>query len=303
MALARWYASIRTNDPAVARRAATRGRLARLCQYAMLTVVAGILLLPALWLVLSSLKPPSEAMVFPPELLPRAISWSNYPDALTAQPFLVFVRNTLLVVLLNLVGVLLTASMAGYAFARLRFRGRTALFALCLSTMMLPYVVTLIPTFVMFRVLGWVNTFWPLTVPSFFGGGAFNIFLFRQFFLTLPYELDEAARMDGASSLQIWWRIVLPLSQPVLATVAVFNIVYHWNDFLYPLIFLDTRDHFTLALGLTAYQMLMGNVGLVQQWTYLMAASTTMIVPILILFFFAQRYFMRGIALTGFAGR
>jgi multiple sugar transport system permease protein len=280
-----------------------RLRLGQTLAYIGLTTVAVLFLLPAAWLVSSSLKPPADALAFPPTFIPEQVWWSNYPEALTAQPFHLYLRNTLVIVVVNLIGVLLTASMAGYAFSRLRFRGRRLLFGMCLSTMMLPYVVTLIPTFVMFRLLGWINTFLPLTVPAFFGGGAFNIFLFRQFFMTLPYDLDEAARVDGASSLQIWWRIILPLSQPVLATVGVFNVVYNWNDFLYPLIFLDTRDYFTLALGLRAYQMMLGNIGVIQQWTYLMAASTIMLVPIMILFFFAQRYFMRGIVMTGFAGR
>ncbi|MBI2939858.1 MAG: carbohydrate ABC transporter permease [Chloroflexi bacterium] len=260
------------------------------------------MLMPAVWLISTSLKLPGAEMSFPPELIPRVVSWDNYPKALTSQPFLLFFRNTMLIVALNLVGVLLSASLAGYAFARLRFRFRSALFGLCLSTMMLPYVVTLIPTFIMFRVLGWTNTFLPLTVPAFFGGGAFNIFLFRQFFMTLPYELDEAARVDGASSLQIWWRIILPLSGPVLATVAIFNVVYHWNEFLMPLIFLNTPDRFTMALGLRMFQMSMGNYGH-GQWALLMAASTSMIMPILVLFFAAQRYFMRGIVMTGLAGR
>lgn len=274
----------------------------RVLQYLIVTLFAGILLLPAAWLISTSLKIPGAEMTFPPELIPKQISWSNYPVALTTQPFHLFFRNTLLIVILNLIGVLLTGSMAGYSFARLRFRLRGVLFSLCLSTMMLPYVVTLVPTFILFRVIGWTNTFLPLTVPAFFGGSAFSIFLFRQFFLTLPFELDEAARVDGASSLQIWWRIILPLSGPVLATVGIFSVVFNWNEFMGPLIFLNTPDRFTLALGLRMFQMSMGTYG-VGQWALLMAASTSMIVPILILFFVAQRYFISGIVMSGLAGR
>jgi multiple sugar transport system permease protein len=284
-------------------RAGVRRRLGRAVVQLGLLALAVASVLPAAWMVSSSLRPPDTPLAFPPELWPGELWWSNYVSALTAQPFHLYFGNTLTIVVLNLAGVLTTASMAGYAFARLRFRGRGVLFALCLSTMMLPYVVTLVPTFILFTTLGWINTPLPLIVPAFFGGGAFNIFLFRQFFMTLPHELDEAARVDGATSWQIWWLIVLPLSRPVVATVAVFNAVHNWNDFLYPLIFLNTNDRFTLALGLRAYQMMAGNVGIIQQWTYLMAASTVMVVPIVALLALCQRYFVRGVVMSAVAGR
>jgi multiple sugar transport system permease protein len=195
-------------------------------------------------------------------------------------------------------GTLITASMMAFAFARLRFPGRGFLFGLVLSTIMLPGIVTLIPTFIVFRYLGWINTLLPLIVPSWFGGGAFNIFLIRQFFMTLPYDLDEAARIDGASNFRIYWNILLPLSKPVLATVAIFSFIYHWNDFFHPLIYLQDTSKWTMAIGLQGFKDLYST-----SWNLMMAASTAMITPLLVLFFLAQHYFVSGIHLTGIAGR
>jgi len=257
-----------------------------------------VMLLPFLWMLTTSLKQTGKEFSFPPQWIPDPVVFANYPQALTAMPFELFLRNTLAITITALAGVLLTSSMVAFGFARLRFPGRDTMFMVLLSTMMLPGVVTLIPSFILFRTLGWLDTFAPLTVPYWFGGGAYNIFLFRQFFLTLPYELDEAARMDGASSFAIYWQIVLPLSGPVLATVGVLGFLYFWNDFMGPLVYISSMEKRTLALGLRAFQGLYGT-----QWNLMMAASTVMVLPVIALFFAAQRYFIGGIALSGMAGR
>lgn len=268
--------------------------------YIVLTVGGFVLLMPFLWMVSTSLKTPAQAYVFPPKWIPNPIDWSTYPRALSRLPFHMYFKNTVIITALNIGGVLVTATLTGYAFARLRFPAREQLFGLCLATMMLPGVVTLIPRFILFRNLGWINTFAPLTVPAWFGGGAFNIFLARQFFRTIPIELDEAARIDGASSWRIWLTIILPLSQPLLATLGVFSFVFHWNDFLGPLIYLYDEELFTISLGLKMYQALM-HIELV--WSDAMAASVVTTLPVIALFFFAQRYFMRGMVMSGLAGR
>ncbi len=257
-----------------------------------------ILCLPLLWLISTSLKERGHEFLVPPELVPHPILWQNYPEAMTALPFGLYFANTMIVVVMSEIGTLLTASMAAFAFARLRFPGRDFLFVLVLSSLMLPNVVTLIPKFVIFRILGWVNTLLPLWVPLWFGGGAFNIFLIRQYTMTLPLELDEAARIDGASNWQIYTRVILPLIGPALATVAIFTFIYSWNDFLEPLIYLHDETKRTLALGLLGFQDLYST-----EWNLMMAASAVLIIPVVVVFLFAQRYFIRGISLTGLAGR
>ena len=224
--------------------------------------------------------------------------WYNYVRAMTVLPFHLFVKNTLIITLSATAGSILTASLAGFAFARLRFPARGFLFGLCLSSMMLPYAVTMIPQFILFKSLGWVNTLLPLTVPAWFGGGAFFIFLCRQFFMTIPYEYDDAARIDGAGEWQIWARVILPLSRPVLATIAVFSFVNHWNDFMGPLIYLHSMEKRTIAVGLRTYLGMEGT-----DWNYLMAAAVASTIPILVLFFSAQRYFVKGVVMSGLAGR
>jgi multiple sugar transport system permease protein len=214
------------------------------------------------------------------------------------MPFHLFFLNTMTIIVGALAGVLLTSSLVAFGFARLRFPGKTVLFGLLLSTMMLPSIVTLIPQFILFKQLGWYNTFLPLIVPYWFGGGAFNVFLMRQFFMTIPTEMDEAARIDGASDFTIFWRIMLPLSGPVLATVGVLGFLHFWNDFLGPLIYIVSMEKRTLALGLRAFQGLYST-----QWNLMMAASTVMVIPVIALFFAAQRYFVKGVVLTGLTGR
>jgi multiple sugar transport system permease protein len=291
---------------ATARARPADGSRSRLLSEALRTVlwhlpmiVFGVVLLtPFCWMLSTSLKEEGREFLLPLELLPNPVVWRNYPQAMTTLPFPLYFWNTIVITVLSLTGTVVTGSMAAFAFARLRFPGRAMLFTLLLSTLMLPEAVTLIPKFIIFRNLGWVNTLNPLWVPWWFGGGAFNVFLLRQFLMTLPHDLDEAARIDGASSLQIYWLVLMPLSVPALITVAIFSIIRTWNDFLEPLIYLHDEKLRTLALGLRGFQDLYKT-----DWTLLMAASTVIILPVLLLFFVAQRYFIRGIHLTGLAGR
>lgn len=263
----------------------------------VLTAGAIVMSLPFFWLLSSSLKEPARIWLFPPQWIPSPVRWENYSEALTAAPFHLYLFNTLIIVLANEVGILLTASMAGYSFARLRFRGRELVFTILLATIMLPWAVTLIPRYIMFKSLGWLDTFLPLIVPEWFGGGAFNIFLLRQFFRTIPRDFTDAARIDGAGEFGIYWRIVLPLIKPALTVVAIFTFLNNWNDFMGPLIYLTSPKNFTISLGLAAFKGLYTT-----QWHYLMAASTATILPVLVLFFVAQRYFIQGIVLSGIKG-
>ena len=266
--------------------------------YLLLSAVALVLALPLLWLVSTSFKTGSQTFLMPPKWIPDPIVGSNYPEAFRAVNFGRYFWNTIYITLNATLGTLGTASIAAYAFARLRFPLRGLLFGLVLSTIMLPGIVTLIPTFIVFRMLDWIDTFKPLVVPHWLGGGAFYIFLFRQFFMTIPLELDEAAQVDGASNFRIYWRILLPLSTPVLATVAIFSFINHWNEFFTPLIYLQSPDKWTMAIGLQSFKDLYST-----SWNLMMAASTVMIVPLLVLFFAAQKYFTQGIQMSGIAGR
>ncbi|UCH33600.1 MAG: carbohydrate ABC transporter permease [Armatimonadota bacterium] len=222
--------------------------------------------------------------------------WENYPRALKTFPFLLYTRNTLYIAVLVVIGTLLSASIVAYGFSRITWPGRNIIFILVLATMMLPDQALVLPRFIMFRHMGWIGTFKPLVVPAFFGT-AFDIFLLRQFFLTLPGELSDAARIDGCSELGILWRIIMPLSKPALATVALLTFIWAWLDFMGPLVYLNDESMYTLALGLAAF---LGRHG--ADWSGLMAAGTVVIAPIIVIFFFAQRTFIRGIALTGMKG-
>jgi multiple sugar transport system permease protein len=223
--------------------------------------------------------------------------WRNYPEAWTAKPFTRYTLNTLIITAAAIAGQVLSASLVAFGFARLRFPGRGFLFLVCLSAMMLPSQVTMLPQFLIYRSLGWIDTFLPLIVPSYLGGGAFFIFLFRQFFMTLPRELDESARLDGASSFRVYWNILLPLCRPILATVAVFSFIAHWNEFMAPLIYLNSPEKMTLALGLRVFQ------GAYTSYLHLlMAAATLALIPILVVFFLAQKHLVKSIVLSGIKG-
>lgn len=275
-----------------------RNALVALMWHIVLSAFGILLIAPLVWLVSTSLKEPSAIFTLPPQWIPNPARFQNYPEALTAQPFGRFFTNTMLITVLATVGTLLTSSMAAFAFARLRFPLRSVWFAFMLSTLMLPSIVTLIPTFILFRYLRWIDTFYPLIVPFWFGGAPFFIFLLRQFFLTIPLDLDEAARIDGASNYRIYWQVILPLAKPALATVTIFSIINHWNEFILPLIYLHSTDKWTMAIGLQGFSDLYST-----QWHWLMAASTVMVLPLIILFFSAQRYYLEGIHMSGLGGR
>ena len=270
-----------------------------------LWLVCAAALTPFLWMVATSLKTLESTMAYPPTLWPRPIAWVNYLDVFRSEKanFLLWTRNTLIIAVLGVVGTTLSSALVAYGFAKMRFAGRRVLFVVMLSTMMLPFPVTMVSLFALFRWLGensgmaWLGTFKPLWVPMWFGS-AFNIFLLRQFFMTIPDELSEAARIDGCSDFGIFWRVVLPLSKPALAVVALFAFMGIWNDFLGPLIYLQRPEQFTLALGLQNFQSKAGGTS----WHLLMAASVLVILPAILLFFLAQRTFIEGIATTGSKG-
>jgi ABC-type glycerol-3-phosphate transport system permease component len=259
--------------------------------------VAFLLLIPFAWMVSSSFKTPREVFETPTTWIPQPIQWENYARAFNSMPVLLFTRNTVLITFLSIAGYLISGSLVAYAFARMRWPGRDVWFIILLSTMMLPPQVTIIPLFVLFRKLHWIDTFYPLVVPAFLTGWPFFIFLLRQFLLTIPEELAEAARVDGAGHLRIYWSVMLPLLKPALATVAIFAFLLHWNDFFGPLIYLTSEKNFTLALGLMAFASKHQN-----EWNLLMAVSLIMLLPTLFVFFFCQRYFVEGITLTGTKG-
>jgi ABC-type glycerol-3-phosphate transport system permease component len=264
--------------------------------YAVLLAGATVLLIPLWWMVTTSVKHPSEVFAFPPTLLPKQFLWSNYTDVFSKAPFGLYFRNTLAICVMDLIGTLISASMVGFSFARLRWRGRDTLFLITLATMMLPGAVTLIPRYLIFKELHWLDTYYPLWVPSFFGY-AFFIFLMRQFYTTVPLDLDDAARIDGCSILRVWWQIAVPLTKPALTACAIFTFNSTWNDFMGPLIYVSSDKKLTLALGMMAFRG-----PHVTDWHYLMAASTIALLPVLVLFFFAQKYFIQGVVFTGVKG-
>jgi len=270
-------------------------------RYLIIAVLGFVFLLPFLWMVSASLKTMQDLVRIPQPFFPEVAHWSNYRVAWTSAPFTRWTINTVVVTVIRIVGTLISCTLVAYGFAFTRFKGRDVFFLLLLSTMMLPYQVTLIPTFLLFHQLGWINTFLPLTVPSFFGS-AFYIFLLRQFFLTLPKELDDAARIDGCNSLGIYWRIVLPLSQPAIAAVTAFTFIGSWNDFMGPLIYLRQDKMLTLSVGLRSFLAFGADSAGGSQIALLMAASTATLMPVVLVFFFAQSYFVEGISFTGLKG-
>ena len=262
-----------------------------------MAICGAILILPFMWVVSTSLKGNEQIFAIPPEFIPSSPHWENYAEVFRRMPFLTYFLNSTFITVVAIIGTVLSSSLVAYAFACLRWPGRDLLFYFVLTTMMLPMQVTMIPVFVMFKDLGWLNTFKPLTVPAFLGGGAFNIFLLRQFFLTIPNSLFDAARIDGCSEFRIYWNIVLPLAKPALATVAILTFLFSWNDFLGPLIYLSDQMKGTLALGLA---MLTGQHQ--NEWGLLMAASVLMMVPVIMIFFFFQKYFIQAFTTSGIKG-
>lgn len=264
----------------------------------VLSVGLVFFLFPIYWMVTASLKTLDEVFLFPPSWWPKELQWQNYREALTFMPFGRYALNTILVTSANVVGTVLSCSLVAFAFARLRAKARDVMFLFVLSTMMLPPQVTMIPVYILFQRLGMVDTYWPLTLPAFFATSPFSIFLLRQFFMTVPKELDEAALIDGCSYFGIWWRVLLPAAKPALLTVALFTFTAHWNDLLGPLIYINSYEKLTLALGLANFRAMYGAT----PWHLLMAASIVVVAPCLLVYGFSQRYFMQGIVITGSKG-
>lgn len=280
--------------------ASARSRVSRVVIHVLLVCFGVVTILPFLWLLRSALMGGAQIFAVPTEWIPQPFRFDNFATALTSAPFARYLLNTMIIEIVVVTGTVLTTSIAAFSFARLRWRGRDVVFGIILTSVMLPYAATLIPTFLMWDFLEGVNTFYPLTVPAWFGGaagGALNLFLLRQFFLSIPRELDDAAYVDGASPPRVFWSVVLPLSKPALVVVTIFTSVTVWNDFLNPLIYLNDDSKYTLALGLASFQGLHST-----QWEYLMAASAAVAAPMIVLFFVAQRYFIEGITLTGLKG-
>jgi multiple sugar transport system permease protein len=274
-----------------------RQQLHRLMVYTLLLGLSVVFLLPFLWMVSTSLKHEQDVFAYPPSFFPNSFRWENYVDGWTLLPFNTFLRNSVIVTTANVVGNLISCSLVAYGFARLRGRGKNFLFLLLLATIMIPREVTIVPRFLLFSELGLVNTLWPLILPAWFGF-PFFIFLLRQFFMTIPRDLDDAARIDGASHLRILWDVILPLSRPALATVAIFAFIGNWTNLLDPLIYIRSTELYTLALGLNLFR---GQN--FTQFNMLMAVSILTLIPVLLVFFFAQRIFVRGVTLTGMGGR
>jgi len=264
--------------------------------YTLLVVLALLTLVPIIWMILTSFKSQNEVLSFPPTWLPQVWHPDNYAQALNFAPFGQYLLNTLFIAISVTVIVVTTSGLSAYAFARLRFRGRDLLFLLYLSTLMVPGQVTIIPLFILMRNLGWIDTYQGLIIPQAFS--AFGTFLLRQFFMTIPYELEDAARIDGASRLRCFFQIVVPLAGPALATLAVFSFLYQWNNLLWPLIMSSSDATFPIAVGLRNFQGQFANV-----WNLLMAAATMATIPVIALYIFTQRWFVKGIVVSGFGGR
>jgi multiple sugar transport system permease protein len=276
---------------------------ARMLLYATVIVLAALFGFPLFWTVMSSLKTPQEMATFPPPWLPAIPQWFNYQRLLVIPriPVTVWTWNSTIVVVLASLGSLTTASMVAYSLARFEYRGRNLLFLITLATLMLPEQVTLIPQFVLFYNFGWINTLLPLWVPAWFGGGGFAIFLMRQFMLTLPKDLDEAALIDGAGFFHIFWSILLPLCKPALATLAIIEIIANWGDFLRPLIYLNSPEKFTVSVGLRFFNTA-PDVGGEPMQHLIMAACVLSMLPVIIIFFLGQRFFVQGIVMSGIKG-
>lgn len=265
--------------------------------YIILLFISFVCLVPFYWMIRSSLMDMSQIFTMPPIWIPKPIKFSNYKEALTMLPFGRYFLNTLFVVVFTVLGTVITSSLCAYSFSRIEWKGRDTVFGILLTAMMIPFAVTLIPTFIGWQKLGVVNSYAPLIVPAWFGGGVFNVFLLRQFFRTIPKELDEAARIDGAGHFTIYSKIIIPLSKPSLIVVSLFSFMGSWNDFLGPLVYLNDGDKFTLSLGLMQFQGMYS-----AQWQYMMAAATVVLVPIVIIFFIGQKYFIEGISMSGMKG-
>lgn len=265
--------------------------------YGLLLLFSFLFLLPFLWMLRSSLMRMDQIFIIPPVLFPDPVRWENYSEAMTFINFGRYYLNTFFIVIMTVSGTVLTSALAAFSFSRLKWKYRNLIFNILLTSMMLPFAVTMIPMFIGWKTVGAIDTYIPLIVPAWFGGGAYNIFLLRQLFSTIPGAYDEAARIDGAGSFYIFSRIILPLGKPGLVVVAMFSFIGCWNDFLGPLIYLNSEIKYTVALGLRQFS---GTYN--AQWGLLMAASTVAILPTLLIFFFGQKYIIGGISVTGVKG-
>jgi multiple sugar transport system permease protein len=273
--------------------------LPKLLVHAILILVAISMIFPLLWMASTSFKSPGKQFSFPPQLIPNPLYLKNYFDLFDLLPMWNFLFNSAKIATLSVIGTCLSSSLAAYAFARLHFRGKNILFIILLATLMIPGQVTIVPTFVIMRLLGWLDTHAPLIVPSFFGS-AFSVFVLRQFYQTIPQDLVDSAFIDGAGFLRVYWSIFVPLGMPAMATVAVFNFLWSWNDLFGPLIYLTTETKLTVTLGLT---LLIGKAGTsAGRWGVIMGGALLGVIPMLVLYFFGQKYFVQGLARTGLKG-
>jgi ABC-type glycerol-3-phosphate transport system permease component len=280
----------------VTARAELTAKILRALLWMVLLIGVVLSLTPFYMMIVMSLKTPGELAGSSAWAWPKGLTWENYQKVLSNPnaPFLLFFRNSVIIAFVSTLGVMISSSLVAYAFARLKFKGRDQLFMLLLSTMMLPGIVTMIPQYVLWKYLGWIDTFYPMTIPAFFGGGAYNIFLLRQFLMGIPRDIDEAALIDGANHATIFWKLLIPNMGPAMATVGIFAFIYNWKDFMGPLVILNSPENQTLELGLATYRALNQN-----QWELLMAGSVLVMIPIMVLFFLGQRYFVKGIVMTG----
>jgi ABC-type glycerol-3-phosphate transport system permease component len=270
---------------------------ASLGKHSVLIAVSAMFALPLVWMAGTSFKTAQQALTLPVVWWPHPFLWSNYPDLFASLPYFRFFWNTFLYAAITIVGVCISSSLVAYGFSRLRWPGRDAVFYVMLMTLILPFVCTLIPLFVMYKRFGWIGGYLPLEVPTFFGSSVFSTFLLRQFFMTIPQSLSEAARIDGANEFYIYLRIILPLAKPAMATVILFQFIYCWNDYLGPLVYISNQNSYPLSLGLA---LILGEF--TTNWAWVMAGATAATAPIVILFFFTQRTFIQGITLTGTKG-
>ena len=268
--------------------------------YVVLSAGAVVMIVPLLWTISTSLKTLQQLVIWPPEWIPDPVAWENYVEIFHLQPLVLYFRNSLFIVVANVLGGIITCSFVAYGFARIQFPGRDAIFVLLLSTMMMPYIVRLIPLFIIYHRINWIGTFLPLVVPPLLGRSPFYIFLLRQFLLGIPNELSDAARIDGCNDLGIWLRIIVPLTKPALAAVAIFSFQGAWGNFLAPLIYLGNKPEFRpLAVGLYYFHAATHDL---PETHYLMAMSTLMILPVMMIFALGQQYFIRGVTFSGLKG-
>ncbi len=275
----------------------TQRRIGKTLTYIILIIGSVICLFPFYWMIRTALVGTGELFQVEPTFIPKELLFSNFSNALSSQPFGRFFINSTIITAANIVGVLLSSSLCAYGFTRVSWLGRDKVFGFLMTALMLPFAVVMIPHFIGWKYLGLTDTFAPLIIPAFFGGGLFNIFLLRQFFMTIPKELDEAAYMDGAGHFRVYSTIIVPLSKQVLIVVGLFTFLTNWNDYLAPMIYISDEKNYTLMLGLTLFQ---GQYG--SQWNFMMAAVTIVVIPSLILFFIAQKHLVEGIAMTGIKG-